>query len=62
MEDIRQVVLQLEVAIGDQQPISGTARPSDGRPRPFSGWSELFAVLQHLTTEPGGITEMEERS
>jgi hypothetical protein len=61
MEDIRRVVLQLEIAISDQRPISGVVRGRHGPPLPFSGWSELFAALQQLTAEPGGITEMEER-
>lgn len=61
MEDIRRVVLQLEMAISDQRPISGIVRAGHGQPLPFSGWSELFAALQQLTAEPGGITEMEER-
>jgi hypothetical protein len=60
MEDIRRVVLQLELVISDHRPISGTARAGHGLPYPFSGWSELFAALQQLTVEPGGITEMEE--
>jgi len=61
MEDIRQVVLQLEMAISDQRPISGLVRGRRGPPLAFSGWSELFAALQELTAEPGGITEKEER-
>ena len=60
MESTRRVVLQLEMASG-HRPISGTVRASDGRRHPFSGWSELFAVLQLLTAEPGGITETEEQ-
>jgi hypothetical protein len=58
MESTCRVVMQLEVA-SDHQPISGVVRTSDGRRHPFSGWSELFAVLQQLTS--GGITETEER-
>jgi hypothetical protein len=61
MEDIRRVVLQLEMATSDQRPISGIVRASHGQPVPFSGWSELFAALDQLTTGPGGMTEMEER-
>jgi hypothetical protein len=60
MEGTRRVVVQLEVAI-DHQPISGMVRASDGRRHPFSGWSELFAVLQKLTAESGGTAETEER-
>jgi hypothetical protein len=59
MESTRRVVLELEMA-SDHGPISGTVRASDGRRLPFSGWSELFAVLQQLTAEPGGTTETEE--
>jgi hypothetical protein len=59
MEDTRRVVLQLEVTISDQQPITGTARTRDGSPHPFSGWSEMFAVLQTLTAAPGGDAETE---
>jgi hypothetical protein len=60
MEDIRRVVLRLEMAISDQRPISGRVRADHAQSLPFSGWSELFAALQQLTAEPGGITEMEE--
>jgi hypothetical protein len=61
MESIRRVVLQLEMAISDQRPISGLVRGRHGPPLAFSGWSELFAALQQVTAEPGGIAEMEER-
>jgi hypothetical protein len=61
MEHIRRVDLQLEMAISDQRPVAGIVRGRHGPPLPFSGWSELFAALQQLTAEPGGITEMEER-
>lgn len=61
MEHIRRVVLQLEMAISDERPIFGIVSGCHGSPLPFSGWSELFAALQQLTAEPGGITEMEER-
>jgi hypothetical protein len=60
MESTRRVVVQLEVA-SDHRPISGIVTASDGRGHPFSGWSELFAVLQKLMAEGGGITETEER-
>jgi hypothetical protein len=61
MEHIRRVDLQLEMAISDQRPVAGIVRGRHGPQLPFSGWSELFAALQQLTAEPGGITEMEER-
>lgn len=47
------VVLQLEVTVSDQRPIAGLVRARDGHARAFSGWSELFAVLQVLTAAPG---------
>ena len=56
MERIRQTVLQLDLT-SDRQLVPGTVRASDGKPHPFSGWSELFAVLQRLLPEPGGITK-----
>jgi hypothetical protein len=60
MEPTRQTVLQLELT-SDHQSIAGTVRTSDGSPHPFSGWSELFAVLQQLLPEPGGITGIKGR-
>ena len=59
MDRIRETVLQLELT-SDGQMVSGTVRASDGKPHPFSGWSELFAALQRLLSEPGGITETEQ--
>jgi hypothetical protein len=59
MEGTRRMVVRLEVAT-DHQPISGMVLASDGHRHPFSGWSELFAVLQQLTAEPGGTNETEE--
>ena len=59
MERIRQTVLQLDLT-SDRQLVPGTVRASDGKPHPFSGWSELFAVLQRLLPEPGGITETDQ--
>ena len=57
MEGIRRVVLQLEVDVGDQQSVSGIVRAGDGRRHAFDGWSELFALLQTLTSEPDGAAE-----
>jgi hypothetical protein len=57
MEDTRRVILQLEVTISDERPITGTARTGNGRPHRFSGWSEMFAVLQTLTARPGDSAE-----
>ncbi|MBV9380362.1 MAG: hypothetical protein JOY82_12245 [Streptosporangiaceae bacterium] len=56
----RRVVLQLEVIISDQRPIAGVMRSRDGLARAFSGWSELFAVLQAVTSVPGGDNGTEE--
>lgn len=59
MDSTGQVVLRLEVISGGGQPISGLVRDGDGRAHAFSGWSEMFAVLQTLTAPPGrdGATE-----
>ena len=48
MEDNGRIVLQLEVVRGDEEPVTGLVRAPDGREYEFSGWSELFAVLQTL--------------
>ena len=48
MGDTGPMKLQLEVANGDQEPLTGLVRAPDGRALEFSGWSELFAVLQTL--------------
>jgi hypothetical protein len=60
MESTRRVVVQVEVTSG-QRPIEGIARGGDGHRHPFSGWSELFAILQQLTAEPSGTVEPDER-
>jgi hypothetical protein len=57
VKEPRQVVLWLEVTIGDQMPIGGVVRAQDGRVQAFSGWSEMFAALQVLTADPGGDAE-----
>jgi hypothetical protein len=54
------MILQLEMA-SDHQTLSGVVRAIDGSPSPFSGWSELFAVLYRLLADEGGSTETEER-
>lgn len=59
MEPTRQTVLQLELT-SDHQSMAGTVRTSDGSRYSFSGWSELFAVLQQLQPEPARITEAQE--
>jgi hypothetical protein len=48
MGDTSPIVLQLEVVESDQEPLTGRVRTPDGQAREFSGWSELFAVLQTL--------------
>jgi hypothetical protein len=48
MGDTSPIVLQLEVVEADQEPLTGLVRTPDGRAHEFSGWSELFAVLQTL--------------
>jgi hypothetical protein len=61
MTEPRRVVLKLEAIISDQQPIRGLVRADDGHALAFSGWSEMFAVLQTLTSGPGDDTQMEDR-
>ncbi|MGH3181608.1 MAG: hypothetical protein ACRDOH_23885 [Streptosporangiaceae bacterium] len=58
MDNTGRVNLRLEV-IRSGQPISGLVRDGDGLAYAFSGWSEMFAVLQTLTAQPGDGTEME---
>lgn len=47
MADGGGLVLRLEVASGCE-PVTGVVRAPDGAAYEFSGWSELFAVLQTL--------------
>ena len=42
------MVLRLEVDSGDHGPLTGAVCVPDGPEHEFSGWSELFAVLQTL--------------
>jgi len=60
MESARRVVLQLDVTASGRQPIAGLVRTRDGLAHAFSSWSEMFAVLQRLTSEPGGDSETED--
>jgi hypothetical protein len=62
MADIRHVVLQLELDVGDQQSVSGIVRAGDDSPHAFDGWSEMFALLQMLTSEPDGTAEAGRRA
>jgi hypothetical protein len=48
MDDGGRIVLRLEVDRGDQEPLTGEVCVADGAEHEFSGWSELFAVLQTL--------------
>jgi hypothetical protein len=59
MEATHRVVLQLEAITSDRQPIRGLVRAGDGHVHAFSGWSEMFAVLQTLTSGPGDGTGKE---
>jgi hypothetical protein len=47
------LVLTLELDVSGQ-PVAGLVRLADEDARGFSGWSELFAVLQTVTTEAAG--------
>ena len=60
MESTRRVVLEIDVIAGGRQPIAGLVRTNDGLEHGFSGWSELFAVLQRLTSIPGDDGETED--
>jgi hypothetical protein len=44
------IVLRLEVDSGDHEPLAGAVCVPGGSEHEFSGWSELFAVLQTLLT------------
>jgi hypothetical protein len=59
MESTGRVVLRLEVIRSGGQPISGLVWDGDGLAHAFSGWSEMFAVLQTLTSLPGDSAETE---
>jgi hypothetical protein len=56
------VVLRLEVIRGGGHPISGLVWDGGGLPHAFSGWSEMFAVLQTLTSSSGDGAEIEDRT
>ena len=57
MDSTGRVVLRLEVIRSDGQPISGLVWDGDGLAHAFSGWSEMFAVLQTLTSPSGDGAE-----
>jgi hypothetical protein len=48
MDDGGRIVLRLEVDRGDHEPLTGAVCVPGGSEHEFSGWSELFAVLQTL--------------
>ena len=47
----RRLVQTLELVVSGET-IEGRIRPEHGASQDFSGWSELFALLQSLTSEP----------
>jgi hypothetical protein len=53
MESTGRIVLRLEVITRRGEPISGLVWDCDGAGHEFSGWSEMFAILQRLTSQPG---------
>ena len=48
MDDGGRIVLRLEVDSSDHEPLTGAVCVPGGSEYEFSGWSELFAVLQTL--------------
>jgi hypothetical protein len=60
MDSAGRVVLRLEVIRSDGQPISGLVWDGGGLAHAFSGWSEMFAVLQTLTSPSGDGAETED--
>jgi hypothetical protein len=57
VDDPVRLVLTLELA-ATAEPIAGIARAGDQSGQAFSGWSELFAVLQTLVSQAGSATDM----
>ena len=57
MDSNGRIVLRLEVITCRGEPISGLVRGCNGVGHEFSGWSEMFAILQRLTSQPGSETE-----
>jgi hypothetical protein len=60
MDSAGRVVLRLEVISSGGQPISGLVWDGEGRAHVFSGWSEMFAVLQTLTSPRGSDAAAED--
>ena len=59
MDSTRRIVLRLEVITCRGEPISGLVWGCNGVGHEFSGWSEMFAILQRLTSPPGDGRETE---
>jgi hypothetical protein len=53
MDSTGRIVLRLEVITCRGEPISGRVWDCDGVGHEFSGWSEMFAILQRLTSPLG---------
>jgi hypothetical protein len=53
MDNTGRIVLRLEVITHRGEPISGLVWDCAGVGHEFSGWSEMFAILQGLTSPPG---------
>jgi len=60
MDSTGRVVLRLEVIRSGGQPISGLVWDGDGLAHGFSGWSEMFAALQTLTSASGDGADTED--
>ena len=60
MSGVRRLVQTLELVISGDT-IEGRIRPESGPSRDFSGWSELFAQLQSLTSEPSRDADANEQ-
>ncbi len=52
MSGTRRFVQTLELVVSGDT-IEGRIRPERGESQSFSGWSELFALLQSMTSEVG---------
>jgi hypothetical protein len=52
MNDPVRLALRVEFS-ATAEPVEGVVRFGGGPAQPFSGWSELFAVLMTLTSEAG---------
>jgi hypothetical protein len=57
VDDPVRLVLTLELAT-TSEPIAGFAHAGDASGQAFSGWSELFAVLQTLVSQAGSAADV----